>query len=267
MALHFLDNNRNHLTTDNTILNTFTGYDEKKGTSYDVKPLFTPSEDIYGSLIKCFREINRVFFDNKLQEPVITLQRKGKAFGYFSGDRFIHGQHETLTDEIALNPAMQAGCSFKEIIATLAHECCHMWQFHWSDFECRRGTMRGYHDKEWGEKMISIGLMPSHTGEIEGRKTGRNMSHYIIKGGVFDKFVQKLIANGYDMQWQEWVNLLRKTGGLDYIDDALLKSQKSNLSKTKFTCKTCNLNAWAKPSAKIACYSQGCSGSLMHKVE
>ena len=47
----------------------------------------------------------------------------------------------------------------------------HLWQHH-------RGTPgRGrYHNQEWAEKMIEIGLMPTDTGKPGGRITGDHMA-------------------------------------------------------------------------------------------
>ncbi|MBM5564638.1 SprT-like domain-containing protein, partial [Klebsiella quasipneumoniae] len=81
------------------------------------------------------------------------------------------------TDEIAMNPAYFAVCPPEEIMQTLVHEMAHLWQHHFG-----KPGRRGYHNKEWAERMEEIGLMPSSTGKPGGAKTGDKMADYIIEG-------------------------------------------------------------------------------------
>jgi hypothetical protein len=57
----------------------------------------------------------------------------------------------------------------------------HQWQF-----EFGTPSRAGYHNEEWSKKMQSIGLMPSHNGKPGGKKTGQNMSDYVISGSFFE---------------------------------------------------------------------------------
>jgi hypothetical protein len=94
-----------------------------------------------------------------------------------------------------------------------------------------------YHNKEWADKMEALGLMPSHDGEPGGRRTGQRMTHYIIKGGPFQKAYQKLAATGFELHW----------------NSARFSKERAPNSKTKFTCPECMQNAWAKPDASLIC--------------
>ncbi len=58
------------------------------------------------------------------------------------------------------------------MLATLAHEMVHLWQHHFG----KPGRGR-YHNKEWAEKMKSIGLQPTTTGKDDGAETGDVMGH------------------------------------------------------------------------------------------
>lgn len=88
--------------------------------------------------------------------------------------------------------------------------------------------------------MIEIGLQPSTTGEPGGKTTGQKVSHYIIEGGPFANAVAKLKATGFEIRWQS------RSG-----DDA--ERQKKAASKTKYSCPSCELNAWAKPGVTLIC--------------
>ncbi len=121
---------------------------------------------------------------------LITLQRSKKSYGYFCGDRFGRADG-TLTDEIALNPTHFRDRPQEEVLATLAHEMVHLWQHHFG----KPGRGR-YHNKEWAEKMRSIGLQPTSTGKDDGAETGDVMGHMIVADGPFDRAVRKLLAKG-----------------------------------------------------------------------
>lgn len=77
-----------------------------------------------------------------------------------------------------------------EILQTMAHEMCHLWQEHFG-----KSSRRTYHNQEWGNKMISFGLMPSNTGKERGKKTGQQMSDYPITDGIFLEVAKNLIEN------------------------------------------------------------------------
>jgi hypothetical protein len=61
----------------------------------------------------------------------------------------------------------------------------------------------GYHDRVWGAKMEEVGLMPSNTGLPGGKKNGQQMTHYIIRGGRFQKAVYDLLKNGFSISWYD----------------------------------------------------------------
>lgn len=235
----------------------FSSYDEKNRAEGA-----NPSTETYGFLIIAYDAINQEFFDGQLPNCMITLQRKGGALGYFSGNQFVDERDGQRTDEIALNPAALAKYPFEEVLSTLGHEMCHLWQYHFSAYEKRRGKMRGYHDKEWAAKMESIGLMPSDTGRPNGLKTGRSVSDYIIEGGPFSVFCEALKDSGFVLHWKEWQEYgAPMPDGIETTGFPPQVQQPS--SKTKFTCANCGQNAWAKPSAKIGCLAVGCEGVPM----
>jgi hypothetical protein len=100
---------------------------------------------------------------------------------------------------------------------------------------------RGYHDRQWAGKMLTIGLTPTATGEPGGKMTGQKVTHLITENGPF--------ANAA-------AALLRDHPAILYFDraqDLDGARKKKAASKTKYTCPTCGLNAWAKPDAKLLC--------------
>lgn len=210
----------------------------KKQTQSLTKEQYTVLDDAY-------RVFNKQLFDNQLPDCMILMHRKGKNnLGYYHPERFVRradladkkkkAKDIVRTDELSLNPDNFVGRSDTAILSTLAHEMAHVWQYRCTDHYPRNG----YHDKKWGAKMKEIGLYPSNTGDVGGKETGQQMTHYIMQGGKFEKVCIAFLKNK-SIKLTSYP--LASKGG----------TQSKN--KTKYTCPSCGMNAWAKPSANINC--------------
>ena len=156
-----------------------------------------PTPQTYSELQQAFTHFNRELFDGLLPDCLITLQRERKTMGYFHPKRFVDRQgHEV--HEIALNPSYFAASSVEVVLSTLVHEMAHVWQF-------EHGTpgRRGYHNREWADQMISIGLYPSSTGEVGGKEVGEKMADYIVEGGRFIGACRRLLDHHFKLSWYD----------------------------------------------------------------
>jgi hypothetical protein len=191
----------------------------------------------YTSLSMAYDFFNMELFSGALPPCLITVQRRKGSFGYFSGERFQNtANQEEITDEIALNPTHFATRPPEEVLSTLVHEMVHLWQHHFGS-----APTKSYHDKEWARKMREIGLIPTATGAVGGKETGQKMSHLIAEDGKFKRACESLLASH---------------PAILYSDRALEEDtirKKKLASKTKYTCPTCGLNAWAKPAVSLVC--------------
>lgn len=188
-----------------------------------------PTSVAYGELQEAFGHFNDELFDGELPECLITLQRRRNTYGYFSASRFMEAAGIAQIDEIALNPQKWKYRTVEANLSTLAHEMVHLWQQHFG-----RPSRRGYHNREWAAKMLSIGLIPSHDGQPGGHQTGQRVSHYIAPDGRFARACRL----GFDISFHD-------------MSDERPRSERQN--KTKFTCPTCGANAWGKPDLHIDC--------------
>jgi predicted SprT family Zn-dependent metalloprotease len=187
----------------------------------------------YVTLSEAFDFFNKQLFDAALPPVLLTLQRHAGSNGYYSPKMFEgRGRKPVSTDEIALNPKRFKQRTDEEILSTLVHEMTHEWQYCFGN-----PGRKGYHNAEWADHMEQLGLMPSDTGQPGGRRTGQRMTHFIIRGGPFDVACRKLLKNGTKLQWQS-----RESD-----------EPKQRQSKTKYTCRNCGLNAWAKPDVRLGC--------------
>lgn len=193
------------------------------------------TSDEYNNLQHAFNYYNQQLFGSKLNSCIITLQHHKKFYGYCWSEKFQHrNDADTKIDEIALNPDLMRNRTDSDILSTLVHEMAHLWQNQHGD-----AGRRGYHNKEWGEKMKEIGLHPSNTGQPGGKETGESVSHYIITNGAFDKVTKALIEAGYKLNWQS------------YLEAG--KESKKKATRAKFTCPDCDMSAMAKPTARLMC--------------
>jgi hypothetical protein len=187
----------------------------------------------YSSFQAAYTAFNELLFDKQLPDALITLQRKSKAYGYFSPKRFTSRlTKDTTVDEIAMNPEGFMGRTDRDIIGTLVHEMVHLWQEHYG-----KPPKKAYHNKEWAAKMHEVGLHPSSTGKEGGKETGRNCSHYILEDGPFAEGYSVLESMGFKLNW----------------DSSLILKDKPKPSKVKFTCGGCNQNVWGKPGILVMC--------------
>lgn len=183
-----------------------------------------------------FRFLNARLFEGNLPPGLITLQRKRGLGGYFAANRFVTCNDNQPVHEIALNPSEFAHSTEKRVLSILAHEMCHLWQ---KEF----GTVGRpkYHNLEWAKKMVSIGLIPSDSGQEGGKMTGDRMNHYIRAGAPFDLACDELLRMGSIVH---------------FIEQAQANPTERNrkrASKSKYICETCDLAVWGKPGLRVRC--------------
>lgn len=241
-------------------------------------PALSPTDEFYGLLVRAFDHFNQALFDSRLPNCLITVQREKNTMGFFSPDRWANSNGKR-THEIAMNPAYFARHKLIEVFQTLVHEQCHLWQC-----EFGKPSRAGYHNRQWAEKMESIGLMPSHNGEEHGRKTGQKMSDYPVKGGRFMHACHALVAQGFRLTWIDRITAVNESCQSRFSDlivagpDEALEpdiektlnttvsviipdiepvettaGQKSAKAKIKYFCKGCRTNLWGKPGLNVVC--------------
>ncbi|TNV16084.1 SprT family zinc-dependent metalloprotease [Buttiauxella sp. B2] len=198
-----------------------------------------PAIQAYAELQQAYDYFNTTLFENALPDLLLTLQRGKRTFGYFAPERFT-GQSNI--SELAMNPDYFGGRSLADTLSTLVHEQCHVWRHYIPIKNCRGG----YHDRVWGKKMEEIGLMPSNTGMPGGKKTGQQMTHYIIRGGHFQTAVYDLLKNGFSISWYDkWSTGLAPSAktNSDILDDWLKVTDGNDMVLIQKLTKTVNQGA------------------------
>jgi len=199
-----------------------------------------PTDEIYGQLQIPVRHFNAELFGNQLPRCVLTLTMNSKrTLGYFRPDGF-NQKDGSSCDEIAMNPRIFFEDDLTYVCSIVVHEMAHQWKQRFG----KKKVRAGYHCTEWGAKMDELGLPPSNTGRPGGKRTGYQMMHYIEKGGTFDLSCQRLLDQGYAMQWGFCQQRTVQRGDL--------KRAKAKL-KIKFVCPECKEAVWGKPSTYVLC--------------
>lgn len=239
-----------------------------------------PTSEFYNLFEMIYSYYNEKLYNGELPNCMFVLTRKKNTFGYFIANRWRNNEN-FQTDEIAINPLMFGKYELVEILKTVAHEMCHLWQF-------RLGSPseRTYHNKEWGDKMESIGLMPSNTGLPGGKKTGQQMMEYVIENGPFHlETIALLNKNIFKQLWFDNTgveitseNITSQFEQIELPEDhfrALIENtevshtrvraaqsnpfetdltpDEDKKRKIKYSCPICDYNVWGKPGLKIRC--------------
>jgi len=200
-----------------------------------------PTPEAYGELQAAYDFFDKKLFEARLPPCLITFQRKRRSLGYFCAEMW-DGSGGRRADEIALNPAFFKGRGLADTLSTLVHEMVHLEQHHFG-----KPSRNRYHNTEWAAWMDRVGLVPSDTGEPGGKRTGQRMSHYIAQGGKFEKACKQLLSRDFKLSWAEHVEEAPE----DSEGDG--EGSTAKPTRSKYTCRGCGLNAWAKPAVEIVC--------------
>lgn len=218
----------------------------------------TATELLFGALNNAYRYYNYMLFNSELPNCILNFSRKSNTHGFFAPKRW--GRRENTdfdTHEISLTPTTLYRSPI-EIFSTLVHEMCHLWQWEFGTY-----SRNGYHNKEWANKMMEIGLMPSSTGKVGGSKTGQRVSHYIIEGGAYAKAFKEMpedfVLPFRTLEGAMMQNLIDGLANPPTNPSATKKKKRITTkasSKTKYSC-ACGKNVWGKPRLRLRCLECG----------
>jgi predicted SprT family Zn-dependent metalloprotease len=190
---------------------------------------------------------NATLFGGALGHVILNFSRLARSLGFFAPERW-RNAGDQVTHEISLNPSYLTRDNAKDSASTLVHEMAHLWRH-----GLPKPPRKGYHDRQWAEKMESLGLMPSSTGAPGGERVGYRMSHYIIPGGAFERAFEAMPAE-CQLPW---------TCGIDEdtVGKKKAKKEAERKVKVKYSCPSCELNVWGRAGLHLSCTD--CDEELM----
>lgn len=247
----------------------------------------TPTEELYRALQGAYEHFNISLFSNTLPAVLFTTQRQKGMMGCFFANRWASSGHKKRKcHEIAINPLYVGKATLIELMQTLVHEMVHCWQYCYG-----KPSRGGYHNREWSNKMIEIGLMPSSTGKPGGKVVGQNMADYPSPSGDFIKQCIKLLEyKKFNLPWIDRYSSPQGMPDQQFLDNnedikealahtpvSIVTQLTTNMStmltdkiklppvsnakvKLKYTCSGCYINVWGKPGLALRC--EDCDISL-----
>ena len=183
-------------------------------------------------------------FGELLPPVMLSLNdnHKNNYLGYYAFDRYVD-ENGTILSLINITPE-HLNRSFTKVMSTLVHEMCHHYQY---NFGVKKGRRSPYHNLEYARIMERVGLICSNTGQIGGKQTGIQMTHYILEKGKFEKLTLRA-PQSLKTPFTLNKNVFRREES-DQRDDKI-KAQKQ---KIKYECPLCNTKVWGKPNLEIRC--------------
>jgi hypothetical protein len=231
----------------------------------------TPTVEMSVELQSAFDHFNAELFGGQLPPTLLTLQRQKMTAGYFTADGWVNRQGAEKVDEIALNPKYFAVQTLPESMKNLVLQMTFCWQKHFGTPGRRR-----YANKNYSDKLISIGLMPSHTGRPGGRTTGEKLDAYSIEGGLFEAACNKLLTRSFALSWldrfpvsvkelarvmhqlPEETRLALTEEEVSTLDIQVVSKDAPAAGQTRYFCPLCHAKVWGKKGmegefAHVAC--------------
>lgn len=192
-----------------------------------------PTAQQFQALQDAYDYFNRELFNDELPPALIMLHRKRGARGYYWAEQYRHAETQQALDEIALVPdTLDRGDL--DVMSTLVHEMAHHWQQHFG-----KPSRTGYHNKEWANKMLELGLTPHALvgGQLSDKTTGQKCTHTIDADGDFLAAAERFLKDRQVIQW---------------IGAPLMPAESKAKNKVAYEC-PCGNKVWGKPNMDIVC--------------
>lgn len=190
----------------------------------------------YAMLQAAYDFFNAKFFDSRLPKVFFTIDwHNKKSNGYFCPHKLVSKEDaEAKASVIALNPDHLARDVY-EVLATLVHEMCHVWEF--EEFIKDPYKLTSYHSKRFEKRLSECALKA-----VINNKSRSSCSTVIPDDGIF-----KGIADEY-LKTKEFLSI----ASTDAIKTETKKKAKAK-NKTKYVCTECETNIWGKAGLNLHC--------------
>ena len=196
-----------------------------------------------GYLEKIFRVLNEHYFNNEIEEPIITIQSTPRAYGHVTvAKAWSKGTQGETRHELNIG-AGTLDRHIENLVATMLHEMVHLKNLQDGIQDCSRGGT--YHNKKFKKLAESVDLIISYDERIGWSITepSDNLTEFIITQGWEDVKMNR--NEGYSF-----------TGGKGTPTGGTATPTPSKTSSTrKYICPCCGIKIRATKnlSGKIKC--------------
>lgn len=192
-------------------------------------------------LEKIFRALNSRYFENTLQEPIITIQSTPRAYGHVTvakaWRRGEENRHELNIGAGTLDRPIE------NVVATMLHEMVHLWNLQNGIKDCSRGG--AYHNSKFRWAAEARDLKISYDPRIGWSITEPTeaLCDFIIEQGWQDICMNRI----------EFSYTPRGTGSGDANGPAATGTAGGNTHHRKYQCPCCKASVRATKIVHIKC--------------
>lgn len=197
-----------------------------------------PTDEQMQAYARAFDFFNARLFGDRLPQPMLGFTSRKMVHGLFISNAWRDRKTGAYVHEIKLNPADLASRTSRQIASTLVHEMCHEDQ----ELNGKPGR-KGYHNRQFAQMMLALGLQCTDDGTPEGKQTGTRITHVILDDGPFAKVFE-------DMPEDLFLPFYANAG-------SGAKKPKPPRSKFKYTTDTSDVAFWGKPGIYAVCFHTG----------
>lgn len=194
-----------------------------------------------GYLEKIFRAVNAKYFDGELEEPIITIQSTPKAYGHVTIAKAWQ-RGDTTRHEMNIG-AGTLDRPIENVVATLLHECVHLWNLQNGIQDTSRGG--AYHNKKFKQAAEARDLKISYDPRIGWSVTEPTdaLCDFILEQGWTDIRMNRI----------EWSSTPRGTGMGNTTGKPTGGNSNPNSHSIKYVCPGCGNSVRATKAVHILC--------------
>jgi hypothetical protein len=212
----------------------------------EVKPIIEQSNVLSGA----FDFLNEKIFDGALSRPMLIFTRSKKVTGgYFAPEKWSNGDGK-MVHELSVNANLMEQGDEIHLFGIIVHEMTHQWQH-----EFGKPGRGGYHNREWADKCLEIGLQPKSAADPECQ-TGDAINTTLIEGGKamvsIAHLPDELTIPWYAVSMDDPDEMPEPGGKGEKSPEAPMPEPKAG-KRTKYTCPACGDNLWGKSGIQAQC--------------
>ena len=194
-----------------------------------------------GYLEKLFRTLNERYFDNTIEEPIITIQSAPRAYGHVTVAKAWRKGNGDLRHELNI-AAGTLDRPIEEIVATLLHEMVHLINLQNGVKDCSRGGT--YHNRKFKAAAEACDLRIDYDPRIGWSVTSPT-----------EALIDFIISEGWaDIRMSREDGCISRTPGRGSPDRTPAPPTTPKKSSTrKYICPDCKMSVRATREINIIC--------------
>ena len=184
--------------------------------------------------------LNAEYFENKLEEPIITIQSTPKAYGHVTVAKAWHRADGGQRHELNVG-AGTLDRPIESVVSTVLHEMVHLWNLQIGVQDCSRGGT--YHNKRFKVAAESHGLCVAHSEKYGWSHTSpsEELLDFVLVHGLTDILINRNEYTGFQVPG---------TGTHSGVEEGPARKKSST---RKYLCPCCGMSVRATKTVRVKC--------------